>query len=373
MLAAATDKPYDLTVFIGRFQPFHAGHLSVVRSALDKAGRVLILVGSSNIARDTRNPFSYAERTEIISRTLGDADLIDQVEIEALPDHPYDLARWITSVQHKVMATHAPMIRPRITLTGHERDASSFYLKLFPEWDYLPADATVIEATDIRRAYFAGRWNPDAHAEVLSPGARSFMNTWRGTKTYGALMDRAKFEAKYREKWGMGPHQTVDAVIVKGGNVLLIQREDGSVGLPGGFLNLDEYLIDGAVREGIEETGLFIPASEHPVFLAYLAAVKLDPKTPTPDCVRHARAELRACLVGSGQRFDDPYRSRRGRLITEAFAFRLPDDRSGLPEVHGSDDAKDAFWRPLAEVRADDLFEDHAFIIDKLLPCFNRV
>jgi ADP-ribose pyrophosphatase YjhB (NUDIX family) len=50
-------------------------------------------------------------------------------------------------------------------------------------------------------------------------------------------------------------------VIIKGDHVLMIERggEEGTgmIGLPGGFLERYERLLDGAVREGIEETGLF--------------------------------------------------------------------------------------------------------------------
>ena len=41
-------KPdFDFLVFIGRFQPFHAGHQAVIDTALARAERVIVLVGSS--------------------------------------------------------------------------------------------------------------------------------------------------------------------------------------------------------------------------------------------------------------------------------------------------------------------------------------
>lgn len=48
--------------------------------------------------------------------------------------------------------------------------------------------------------------------------------------------------------------------------------------------------------------------------------------------------------------FDDPYRSARGRTITQAFYFKLKNHTEGLPKVKGSDDAAKAFWLPLAEL-----------------------
>ena len=42
---------YDLLVFIGRFQPFHLGHLAVIRRGLAEARHVLVLVGSAHRPR----------------------------------------------------------------------------------------------------------------------------------------------------------------------------------------------------------------------------------------------------------------------------------------------------------------------------------
>ena len=39
---------YDYLVFIGRFQPFHLGHKSVVDEALKLAENVIMLIGSAN-------------------------------------------------------------------------------------------------------------------------------------------------------------------------------------------------------------------------------------------------------------------------------------------------------------------------------------
>src|SRR6266853_5831651 len=55
-----------LAVVIGRFQPFHNGHLELVKKAFEIAPEVLVLVGSSQIARDIKNPFTFSERQDMI-------------------------------------------------------------------------------------------------------------------------------------------------------------------------------------------------------------------------------------------------------------------------------------------------------------------
>ena len=63
--------------------------------------------------------------------------------------------------------------------------------------------------------------------------------------------------------------------------------------------------------------------------------------------------------------FDAPARSLRGRVITHAFLFRLPERRT-LAQVKGGDDAAHARWYRLGELSPDMLFEDHWSIIEAM-------
>ncbi len=57
-------------LYPGRFQPFHLGHLSVVRMLLRSFDEVVIVVGSAQEAYTCRNPFTAGERLEMIRETL---------------------------------------------------------------------------------------------------------------------------------------------------------------------------------------------------------------------------------------------------------------------------------------------------------------
>ncbi|HDH28034.1 MAG TPA: nicotinamide-nucleotide adenylyltransferase, partial [Euryarchaeota archaeon] len=49
-------------LLIGRFQPFHKGHLAVIKKILSEADELIIVVGSSQHRGAVENPFSADER-----------------------------------------------------------------------------------------------------------------------------------------------------------------------------------------------------------------------------------------------------------------------------------------------------------------------
>lgn len=56
--------------FIGRFQPFHLGHLEAVKHILAREDEVIIGIGSAQYSHTLENPFTAGERIEIIQRSL---------------------------------------------------------------------------------------------------------------------------------------------------------------------------------------------------------------------------------------------------------------------------------------------------------------
>jgi cytidyltransferase-like protein len=68
-------------VYLGRFAPFHKGHLRLILKLIAKVGRenILILIGSSNNV-NKRTPFTFEDRAKIIKVS------IPEIEILPLPD-----------------------------------------------------------------------------------------------------------------------------------------------------------------------------------------------------------------------------------------------------------------------------------------------
>ena len=340
----------DALVFIGRFQPFHNGHKAVIEAALEQAKEVVVVVGSSFAARNIRNPFTFQERKAMIEAVFQ----TDRVKVVPVSDYPYDDNKWVNAIQ-KIVDETVPDAKD-VGLIGHSKDSTSYYLNIFPRWkNHVEVeDVGGINATDIRRCLFgeaAPIPNKTPHMfvdEVMPGAARALMNLaiLSNGKVNGAwdvLAQEYQMVKKYKEAWKAAPFpptfMTVDAVVVQSGHILLVKRGDmpgkGLWALPGGFLNQDETMLDGAIRELKEETKIKVPV---PV--------------------------LKGSIKGS-KTFDAPNRSSRGRTITQAFHIDL--GVGELPKVKGSDDAEKAFWVPFKDVKQEKMFEDHFFIIDNFL------
>lgn len=64
-------------LFIGRFQPFHLGHISAIKFALTKVDELVIVIGSSQASYELENPFTAGERLSMIKDSLNADPNID--------------------------------------------------------------------------------------------------------------------------------------------------------------------------------------------------------------------------------------------------------------------------------------------------------
>lgn len=341
---------FDALVFIGRFQPFHNGHKAVIETALKQAKEVVVVVGSSFAARNIRNPFTFQERKAMIEACFTEPQHFTyegaqgrvktpRVKVVPVSDYPYDDNKWVNAIQKLVDETvpHAH----DVGLIGHSKDSTSYYLNIFPRWKnhVEVADVGGINATDIRKLLF----DRVIDNPKLPPKVSEILVKICLGKEWEVLEQEYQMVKKYKEAWKSAPFpptfMTVDAVVVQSGHILLVKRGDmpgkGLWALPGGFLNQDEKMLDGAIRELKEETKIKVPV---PVLKGSIK----DSKT-----------------------FDAPNRSARGRTITQAFFIDL--GVGELPKVKGSDDAEKAFWVPFKDVKQEKMFEDHAHIISHFI------
>lgn len=76
-------------LFVGRFQPFHNGHLKVIKDILKQNYKLIIGIGRSQESNTFLNPFSAEERKEMIKLTL-EKEGIKDYKIISIPDKPED-------------------------------------------------------------------------------------------------------------------------------------------------------------------------------------------------------------------------------------------------------------------------------------------
>lgn len=84
-----------VALFIGRFQPFHKGHLDALNQIMAEADFLKIAIGSSDKQRTHDNPLSYEERKGYISSLVP----YQNHTIYAIPDIEADDRLWLQNLQ----------------------------------------------------------------------------------------------------------------------------------------------------------------------------------------------------------------------------------------------------------------------------------
>jgi len=83
-------------LLIGRFQPFHLGHLEALRFALSKVDKLWVGLGSSNKPIQKNNPFSAEERKKMILSSIDDS-MKKKISIYFIPDLDNHI-KWIEKI-----------------------------------------------------------------------------------------------------------------------------------------------------------------------------------------------------------------------------------------------------------------------------------
>ncbi len=86
-------------LLIGRYQPFHKGHLEVVKKILDECDFLIIGIGSAQYSHSKENPFTGGERLSMIEGALaGDKIPMRRYTIIPIPDINNN-ALWVSHVK----------------------------------------------------------------------------------------------------------------------------------------------------------------------------------------------------------------------------------------------------------------------------------
>ena len=169
-------------LFVGRFQPFHLGHLDMVRRIVKDHGELLIGIGSAQYSHTRENPFTAGERYEMVKRAL-EADGIHAFHIVPIPDtHVHSI--WVSHVVSLVpkfdaVYTNSPLVVRLFREKGFQVEELPLYKR------------EVYSGAQIRKLiYEGGDWRPLVPKDVASyileiDGPQRIRETFRYSTPYG--------------------------------------------------------------------------------------------------------------------------------------------------------------------------------------------
>ena len=150
-------------LLIGRFQPFHQGHLDALRFALLKVDKLWVGLGSSNQPPLGNNPFSAEERKKMILSSVDDS-IRNKIEIYFIPDLE----------DHKKWVEHIDSIVPKFDIVFTNDEMTKYlYSKRDTKVVEIPfTNRDVLSGTNIRNLILCDQqWE-----EFVPDGTKNFLN-----------------------------------------------------------------------------------------------------------------------------------------------------------------------------------------------------
>jgi len=152
-------------LYVGRFQPFHLGHLSAIHTVLKEVDELVIVVGSAQYSHTISNPFTAGERLTMINLALQESGLdCHRVWLVPVPDvHLHML--WVAALEgytpkFEVVYSNEPLTRRLFTEAGYTIRGIRFF------------ERKIYSSTDIREKMVnGGDWKrlvPKSVAEFIT-------------------------------------------------------------------------------------------------------------------------------------------------------------------------------------------------------------
>jgi nicotinamide-nucleotide adenylyltransferase len=120
-------------LLVGRYQPFHNGHMEVVKKILEECDMLVIGVGSAQYSHTKENPFSGGERLSMIAEALADEKIpLHRYVIVPIPDINNN-ALWVSHV--KAYCPPFDVAYTRNPLSKRLFEEASIKVKQQPQFD----------------------------------------------------------------------------------------------------------------------------------------------------------------------------------------------------------------------------------------------
>ena len=119
-------------LFIGRFQPFHKGHLKVIQNSSKEYDEIIIGIGSSQYGHKSENPFTADERKNMIELTLK-KNRVKNFKVILIPDI-HNPPKWVDHVlsivsDFNIVLTNNSFTKSLFLEKGHNVKETKLYNK----------------------------------------------------------------------------------------------------------------------------------------------------------------------------------------------------------------------------------------------------
>lgn len=119
-------------LYVGRFQPFHLGHLGTIKAVLNEVDELVIIIGSAQCSHNLKNPFTAGERLVMVRQSLLEAGVdMSRVWIVPVPDvHLHML--WVSAVEgytpkFNTLYSNEPLTRRLFMEAGYNVESISLF------------------------------------------------------------------------------------------------------------------------------------------------------------------------------------------------------------------------------------------------------
>jgi len=158
-------------VFVGRFQPFHKGHLEAVKDILAEVDELILVVGSSQYSHRIDNPFTAGERISMIKQALEEEKIsLSRCWIIPVPDVHVHMV-WVAQVvgytpKFDIVYTNEPLTRRLFLEKGFKVKPVPFHKR------------EIYSATEIRKRML----NEENWKELVPKGVAKFIEEIQGVE-----------------------------------------------------------------------------------------------------------------------------------------------------------------------------------------------
>ncbi len=123
-------------LYVGRFQPFHLGHLDAIKNVLEEVEEIVIVIGSAQYSHNVHDPFTAGERLVMIRSALEEAE-IDPARVWVVPVPDVHLhMMWVSAVEgytpkFQIVYSNEPLTKRLFMEAGYKVKGIPFFERQF--------------------------------------------------------------------------------------------------------------------------------------------------------------------------------------------------------------------------------------------------